>query len=59
MPALFRLIQERGAISDDEMASVFNMGVGMVLVCPQDRVAQVRSLLPEAWLIGGVATSHG
>jgi len=58
VPAIYRLIQEKGSISDDEMASVFNMGVGMVLVCPQDRVAQVRSLLPEAWLLGGVTTSH-
>ena len=57
-PAIFRLIQDHGTISDDEMASVFNMGVGMVLVCPQDRLAQVRSLLPEAWAIGSVVRSR-
>lgn len=32
VPALFRLIAERGRVPEDEMFRVFNMGVGMVLV---------------------------
>ena len=32
VPPLFRIIQEAGKISDDEMLRVFNMGAGMVLV---------------------------
>ncbi len=54
VPALFRLIQERGAIDDQEMWRVFNMGVGMVLVCAPERAGEVRRLLPEAWVVGEV-----
>jgi phosphoribosylformylglycinamidine cyclo-ligase len=32
VPALFRLIQERGAVSEGEMYRVFNMGVGWLLI---------------------------
>ncbi|HMD33427.1 MAG TPA: phosphoribosylformylglycinamidine cyclo-ligase [Vicinamibacterales bacterium] len=33
VPPIFRLVQERGDIGDDEMFRVFNMGVGLVIVC--------------------------
>ena len=37
VPPLFRLIQKGGAVSDEEMARTFNMGIGMVVVvAPQD-----------------------
>ncbi len=32
VPAIFRLIAERGRVAGDEMAGTFNMGLGMVLV---------------------------
>ncbi len=32
IPTLFRIIQEAGKVSDEEMRRVFNLGVGMVLV---------------------------
>jgi phosphoribosylformylglycinamidine cyclo-ligase len=32
VPAIFRLVAERGRVSDDEMLGTFNMGLGMVLV---------------------------
>ena len=36
-PAIFREIQQRGRISDDEMWGTFNMGLGMILVVdPKD-----------------------
>ncbi len=54
VPAIFRIVQERGKIPDQEMERVFNMGVGMVLVCDPERVAEVRRLLPEAWVLGEV-----
>lgn len=31
-PGIFRLIQERGSVSDAEMHRVFNMGIGLVLI---------------------------
>ncbi len=54
VPAIFRLIQERGEISDQEMERVFNMGVGMVLVCAPEQATEVLRLLPEGWVVGEV-----
>src|SRR5262249_15278369 len=33
VPPIFRLLQERGDIGDDEMFRVFNMGIGLVIAC--------------------------
>jgi phosphoribosylformylglycinamidine cyclo-ligase len=35
-PRIFDEIQRLGEVSDDEMAKVFNLGVGMILVVPPD-----------------------
>lgn len=59
VPALFRLIQERGGVSEDEMFRAFNMGVGEVLVVAQDDVKSIRSKLPEAWVVGEVVAGSG
>jgi phosphoribosylformylglycinamidine cyclo-ligase len=42
VPPLFRLLQERGSISRDEMFRAFNMGIGFILVCAQ--ADELRSL---------------
>jgi phosphoribosylformylglycinamidine cyclo-ligase len=44
-PPLFGVLQRAGDVSSDEMFRAFNMGVGLVLVCAADRVADVRSHL--------------
>jgi phosphoribosylformylglycinamidine cyclo-ligase len=36
VPELFRFIQRKGEIPEREMFSVFNMGIGMILVCRED-----------------------
>jgi len=36
VPDLFRFIQKKGRIPEKEMFSVFNMGIGMILVCEED-----------------------
>jgi len=36
VPDLFRFIQKKGRIPEKEMFSVFNMGIGMILVCRED-----------------------
>ena len=41
VPPLFRLLQRDGRIADDEMLRTFNMGIGMVLVVPAHREAEV------------------
>ncbi len=55
VPPIFRLVQERGQISDDEMHRVFNMGIGMVaIVSPQD-VSAVQSAIAEpTWVVGEI-----
>jgi phosphoribosylformylglycinamidine cyclo-ligase len=35
VPRIFGEIQQLGAVDDDEMARVFNLGIGMVLVVPE------------------------
>ena len=52
VPPLFRLLQQRGNIADDEMWRVFNMGIGMVLACAPDHADSVLRSLPEAWVVG-------
>ena len=54
VPALFHLIQQRGAIAETEMWRVFNMGVGMVLVCAPAHADDIRRSLPAAWVVGEV-----
>ena len=57
VPPIFRLIQERGKVADEEMYRVFNMGLGMVLVCDPADVEAVRAPAsggPEALVVGEV-----
>jgi phosphoribosylformylglycinamidine cyclo-ligase len=59
VPPIFTLIQREGNVSDDEMYHVFNMGLGMVLVCAASELKRVRSRLPEARLVGRVVPQSG
>jgi phosphoribosylformylglycinamidine cyclo-ligase len=54
VPPIFGLIQERGRVSRLEMYRVFNMGIGMVVVCSPDNVSGIIQALPEAKVIGEV-----
>lgn len=49
---IFSLIQKAGNIDEEEMLRTFNMGIGMILVVPQDSVKKVRQTLTEAIVIG-------
>jgi len=59
IPAIFQLIQQRGNIAQDEMYRVFNMGIGMVVICSPDNVDQLTRALPEANVIGEVVGQKG
>jgi len=59
VPPIFNLIQQKGNVDQDEMYHVFNMGIGMVVICSPDNVNQVTKALPEAKLIGGVTKQTG
>jgi len=54
IPPIFQLIQQRGNVDQQEMYHVFNMGIGMVLVCSPDNADQVIKALPEAKIVGEV-----
>jgi len=59
VPPIFGLIQERGKVSRLEMYRVFNMGIGMVVVCSPDSVEKLIQALPEAKVIGEVVKQGG
>lgn len=40
-PPIFKVIQKFGQISDDEMYRVFNMGIGLVLICNPNDAGEV------------------
>ncbi len=54
VPPIFQLIQRQGNVALNEMYRVFNMGVGMVVICSPDKVSQFTKQLPEAKVIGEV-----
>jgi phosphoribosylformylglycinamidine cyclo-ligase len=40
IPPIFEIIRKGGSVSPAEMYSVFNMGIGMVLIAPKSRAAE-------------------
>lgn len=54
VPPIFTLLQERAAISREEMYRVFNMGIGMALVCDPEQADAVLSAIPDAEVVGSV-----
>jgi len=60
VPRVFTEVQRAGGVSDDEMARVFNMGIGMVAVVPAHEAPAACQLVEGAKVIGGVvATDPG
>ena len=53
-PPIFHVLQREGDISSEEMYRVFNMGLGMVAVCPPDNVTAFCETIPEAIDVGGI-----
>lgn len=56
LPKIFKLIQETGNVSDEEMRSVFNLGIGMVAVISKkqvDKILKVSSSLKEKAIVIG------
>jgi len=59
VPPIFPLIQKRGDVDRDEMYHVFNMGIGMVIICSTDNVPKLTKALPDARIIGEVIKQIG
>ena len=58
LPPIFSLIQEDGGIHRDEMYRVFNMGLGMVLVCDGSSVDRVVVAVPGSLVVGEVVEAQ-
>ena len=59
---IFRLIAEKGGISERDMFNTFNMGVGMSIVVPADEKDMALEILKQngedAYVIGEIITSE-
>jgi phosphoribosylformylglycinamidine cyclo-ligase len=59
IPPIFRILQEGGGVSDEEMFRTFNCGIGMVIVVPEkeadDILIRLSGLSETAFMIGEVA----
>lgn len=59
VPPIFHLIQRQGYIDEDEMYRVFNMGVGMAIVCSPQNVTKLTKSLKETKIIGEIVEARG
>ena len=64
VPPVFEFLQKTGQVPPDEMYRTFNMGVGMVIVCADDALDEVRLQLAaagesESVVIGRVVEGDG
>lgn len=62
VPAIFKLIAERGNIPERDMYNTFNMGIGMCVIVPADQAEKAIEVLnkagEEAYLIGEVVEGN-
>ncbi|MEM9955646.1 MAG: phosphoribosylformylglycinamidine cyclo-ligase [Chloroflexota bacterium] len=56
---IFDMIQRLGEIPNNEMYRVFNMGIGMIVIMPQEYVQEALSLIDDAILIGQITEGNG
>jgi phosphoribosylformylglycinamidine cyclo-ligase len=59
VPPIFSIIQQKGNVADSEMYRVFNMGVGMVILCSPEDVAELTKSIPEARQSGRIVEQQG
>ena len=59
VPPIFNLIQSEGQIEPDEMARVFNMGLGMVLFASPEGAALLKREMPQSIEVGKVVKQRG
>lgn len=56
---IFTFLQKRGAISEEEMYKVFNMGIGMAVVVKREDAKKIRSELKRCYEIGAIVKGKG
>lgn len=57
-PSIFRLIQKKGKVEEVEMYRVFNMGIGMVVVCSPSQADSIKAALTDAEVIGKIVATN-
>ena len=59
VPEIFKYLQEKGKIDEEEMYHIFNMGVGMALIVNKEDVDKTLSLIDNAFVLGEVTEESG
>ncbi len=63
MLPIFQIIQTKGGVPEPELYQVFNMGIGMTIIVPDDSAFTVlkfiRAQNQKAWIIGEVVKGQG
>jgi phosphoribosylformylglycinamidine cyclo-ligase len=59
VPPLFRIIQKAGNVDENEMYHVFNMGIGMTVICTEENTDKLSRDLPGARIIGKIVRQTG
>ncbi len=54
VPAIFSLIQQQGNVDEQEMYRVFNMGMGMLVICSPDTAGKFITEMPDSRVVGEV-----
>jgi phosphoribosylformylglycinamidine cyclo-ligase len=56
IPPIFQFLQRSAEIPDEQAYRVFNMGIGMVLICAAKDLAALKAAIPESYQIGTVVS---
>ena len=63
MLPIFKIIETKSGVPDDELYQVFNMGIGMVAIVAAEKANDVlkfiRAQKHNAWLIGEIVKGKG
>tara|TARA_B100000809_G_scaffold262522_1_gene313672 strand:+ start:613 stop:1626 length:1014 start_codon:yes stop_codon:yes gene_type:complete len=59
LPPVFSILLERTSISREETYRVFNMGLGLVLVCDRKHATEIEALVQGARVVGEVYQATG
>jgi phosphoribosylformylglycinamidine cyclo-ligase len=55
---IFQLLQEAASIPDAESYRVFNMGIGMVIICSPANLETIKTAVPEIYQIGKIVSGE-
>ncbi len=63
LPSIFQFLQDSGNIDMMEMYRVFNCGIGMIIIVPEeqstDAIEYLNKIGEQAWLVGEIKNNQG